>query len=381
MRNAKLTLATAMIVAACGLMISTFSAFGQGSLTPPGEPAPTMKTLGEVEPRTPITNAPCTITQSGSYYLTTNLTAGSGQDGITVNADDVTIDLNGFTLTGSGTNSGHGIYQASSRRNLRVFNGKLVHWLGSSKRGIYAYGKNSQVEHIQAATNYYGIYGGSASIISGCSAYYNLYDGINGGVGSAISDCSASYNQNYGIRSASGSAISRCSAYYNKITGISADDGSAISDCSAYYNQGDGIWGSYGSIISHCSAYYNTDDGIFSGESAAISDCTASYNVGDGIQVPAGSRVVGNTCDANGNSGDGAGIHATGNGTRIDSNHVTDNDYGITVDIAGNLIIRNSASGNGVANYNIAPTNSIGGIVDVSLGGFTNTNPWVNFEF
>ena len=47
----------------------------QGPLTPPGAPAPTMKTLAQVEPRIAITNVPFTINRPGSYYLTTNLTS------------------------------------------------------------------------------------------------------------------------------------------------------------------------------------------------------------------------------------------------------------------------------------------------------------------
>jgi hypothetical protein len=54
---------------------ATLSALGQGVLTPPGSPAPTMKTLSQVEPRTPISSVPYTITESGSYDLTTNLTS------------------------------------------------------------------------------------------------------------------------------------------------------------------------------------------------------------------------------------------------------------------------------------------------------------------
>jgi len=42
--------------------------FAQGPLTPPGAPAPTMKTLAQIETRTPISSAPFTISQSGSYY-------------------------------------------------------------------------------------------------------------------------------------------------------------------------------------------------------------------------------------------------------------------------------------------------------------------------
>lgn len=75
--------------------------FGQGSLTPPGAPGPTMKTLDQVEARTPIPGgtAPYTISASGSYYLTGNITVATG-DVITSTAADVTIDLNGFNLIG-----------------------------------------------------------------------------------------------------------------------------------------------------------------------------------------------------------------------------------------------------------------------------------------
>jgi hypothetical protein len=62
------------------------SAFSQGSLTPPGAPAPTMKKLDEVEPRTNLQATPAPagvdttnpnysfiINQPDSYYLSANL--------------------------------------------------------------------------------------------------------------------------------------------------------------------------------------------------------------------------------------------------------------------------------------------------------------------
>src|SRR6516162_6672773 len=48
----------------------------QGSLTPPGAPAPLFKTLSQVEPRFPISDYQTNLTISGSYYLTTNLFSG-----------------------------------------------------------------------------------------------------------------------------------------------------------------------------------------------------------------------------------------------------------------------------------------------------------------
>src|SRR5436190_2248196 len=83
-------------------LVAATAAFAQGSLTPPGAPAPTMKTLDEIdaklEKRTPISSVPFTISASGSYYLTGNLAVTTGT-AITISADNVTLDLNGFTIS------------------------------------------------------------------------------------------------------------------------------------------------------------------------------------------------------------------------------------------------------------------------------------------
>lgn len=78
------------------------------ALTPGGAPQPTMKTLHQVEPRTPISSLPFTISQGGSYYFTRSLhlpASGQVSDAIIVSASNVTIDLMGFTLS-SGSRSG-----------------------------------------------------------------------------------------------------------------------------------------------------------------------------------------------------------------------------------------------------------------------------------
>lgn len=90
----------------------------QGSLTPPGQPAPTMKTLDQIEPRTPISALPFSISSPGSYYLTGNLTATADGASITVSADDVMIDLNGFTLA-AGSTAGHRDFRGSPNHHHR----------------------------------------------------------------------------------------------------------------------------------------------------------------------------------------------------------------------------------------------------------------------
>lgn len=105
------------------------SAFGQGALTPPGAPAPTMKSLSQVEPRTPISYEEYYIGNPGSYYLTTNLTGASAANpyGIWIASDNVTIDLSGFTIQGA-AGSNHGIYIYGSHTNITIQNGIITGW-------------------------------------------------------------------------------------------------------------------------------------------------------------------------------------------------------------------------------------------------------------
>jgi len=101
----------------------TSTVFAQGSLTPPGAPAPTMKTLAQIEPRTPISVAPYTISVPGSYYLTTNLTVASST-AIIIATNGVTLDLAGFTISSTDpTPTAYGILIRSGLGNLTIVNG------------------------------------------------------------------------------------------------------------------------------------------------------------------------------------------------------------------------------------------------------------------
>ncbi len=73
-----------------------------GPLDPPAAPAPSYKTLDEVEPRIPIVAAdlPVSISGSGSYYLAESLSWTGTGPAITINANNVTLDLNGLTIDG-----------------------------------------------------------------------------------------------------------------------------------------------------------------------------------------------------------------------------------------------------------------------------------------
>lgn len=107
------------------VLAASAAAPAQGPLTPPGAPAPTMKSLDQVEARTPIGAAPFTITASGSYYLTSNLTVAAG-NAITISASGVTLDLNGFTITStSPTPDGVAIEIVGGPSDLAISNGHV----------------------------------------------------------------------------------------------------------------------------------------------------------------------------------------------------------------------------------------------------------------
>ncbi|MEM9479148.1 MAG: hypothetical protein AAGA58_05725 [Verrucomicrobiota bacterium] len=131
--------------ASIGLFALMSSAtFAQGPLTPPasgdsvigpdaalstGTPVPFMKTLHEVEPRMPISQpasaAAITINTSGSYYLTENLFFL--ENGISIAADDVTLDLNGFAVTHENlVDGGSAIILQSGVSNITIRNGSIA---------------------------------------------------------------------------------------------------------------------------------------------------------------------------------------------------------------------------------------------------------------
>ena len=354
-------------LSAFNLQLSTV--FAQGGLTPSAAPAPTMKTLAQIEPRTPISSLPFNITNAGSYYLTTNLTGLVGvTNGITISAGDVTLDLMGFALVGG---AGDGIRVSVTCTNIAVRNGTVRGWTGDGVDSANA--SNGQYQDLRLSANgSRGLVCGPKSTVVNCTAQSNTGNGIQAGLGTTVSGCAAADNGVNGIVVSSGSTVSGCTAQGNTLNGIAASG--------------------LGSTVSGCTASYNTGDGIVTGTGGStVSGCTAAYNTGDGIESSSDCHVVGNNCHNNGNGGDSAGIHATGGGNRIDGNHVTDNDRGIDVDLAGNLIIRNSAGGNTTSNYDIVAANKVGVIVAApdsmaiigSTGGagVGTTDPWANISF
>jgi len=160
---------------------------------------------------------PIIICQPGSYKLSSNLTVpDANTDGIDITADNVTVDLNGFSLLGptvchgspitcirnNGTASGNGI--SSSNANIVVMNGQIK---GMGFNGISLAGTKSRVQNIQATSNVnHGIFVGDSSVVSLCTASSNGGTGIFANGSDVVTGNLVSFNVN-GIKSANQAAL------------------------------------------------------------------------------------------------------------------------------------------------------------------------------
>lgn len=163
---------------------------------------------------TKISSLPYPINNPGFYFLTGDLT--STGSGITVNTDNVTIDLMGFSLVGNGTAGVRGI-EISGRSNVEIRNGTVRNFGG----GIYSvtYSRNCRIINIRAIFNPGpGIkLVGDNHLVQNCTASNNSGgDGIwQSGNGSMIIDNVCNGNGSNGIDCTSGGNLIGNVAYGN----------------------------------------------------------------------------------------------------------------------------------------------------------------------
>lgn len=350
-----------------------------GPLDPPVGPiAPTFKTLTEVEPRVAInaTNTPgdgnsiYRITQPGSYYLTGNVAGVSGRSGIEIAADNVTIDLMGFSVEGVG-GSLDGVTTELTRNNLTVRNGTVSGW---GQDGI---------DLTQGGT-------GLGSLVEGVTSSDNTVSGIHVNDNAVVRSCVVVGNGQDGITAPTNAAVEGCSAYQNGSVGILVGSGGTITACTARRNIIGFVVSQY-STISNCSALINTFHGIYADLGNTILDCTCTSNGENGITAVSLNVVRGNTSNSNGvDAAGGAGVAVGGSNNRVEGNNCIGNDWGVRCTASLNFITQNTASGNTTANWDISAGNKClvvnganAGAILGNSGGVSpgSTDPHANYTY
>lgn len=319
------------------LLLST-SAFPQGSLTPPGPPGPTMQTLDQLgqkadqansaitqantkldtlaskaEKRTAIDpsaagfSLPYTIGTSGSYYLAGNVVATG--TAFTITASNVTLDLNGFTISNVTSNASSGVFGvliSGTPHDITIRNGHIagaVTYDGSSysgngfSSGLTFSGApiNVVVENVTVSGCIGRGIGIGNGVVRNC-----LVNIIGPGLGTGIE-----------AEKVIDSTAEQCNS-----TGILVQSNGLAEHCVAVANRGNNIGANPNAHVAHCVVNNSvTGHGIFLSVQSSVHDSIAQGNQGDGIHATSSDLVAHCSADANG----GAGINSQAQCTIIDS--------------------------------------------------------------
>lgn len=422
---------------------------------PPGPVAPTGKTLTEVydkiarsdagfaEPRIPVESLPTdengtrTITQTGSYYLTTNLEPSGGGSAIRVGASDVTLDLCGFRINQPASACIEVLNDNVTIRNGSLISTGTLWWAIKVSVPV----KRLVVEDMIITAKSVGVGGTSVGYIERCSIRRCLFRVIGGadsntlylGDDAEVRDCHVETGLAYGITVGKRARIFDCSIVnvteqWN--TCITAGDGSRISRLSVEYRHGSVGFSGCIRTGNHChisdcvfsptDSFASTNSHVIStGSNCVVSGCVMSVVrrgillgpdstcrecslLGGREPIVAADRCVVTDCQIRSmplesspptavtlgsdciairnsilNAEGGTGIRVVGQRNRIEANTVRGCLVGISSMEASTFVACNQCSGN-TTDYSLAPGTKAGPIVS-SPADPNGSHPWANF--
>jgi hypothetical protein len=261
----------------------------QGPLAPSGAPAPSMKSLSQVEPRTAVQSLAATppygISQPGSYYLTGNITVAAG-NAINITASDVTLDLMGFTIESTATGVDGSAVATSSIARIKICNGNIKSGSTVSSgtltpKGFYhgimgTFLSDCTVTDIRVTgVASHGIWCDRNGVVERCmvtDSDIGIKNPANGIYGSLTRNCSVQNCMTTGIE---GSHVEGCSGYGFSTKGISAG---VASNCQGGSQTGTGM------IATSCAQNCGGSSGVGNGM-----DCTGATAIGCNAQTVNGT--------------------------------------------------------------------------------------------
>jgi len=333
-----------------------------------------------------------TINKSGSYVLVDNVTMTADVTCIKITVDDVTLDLNGHTITGTGAGTDANGINGNFIDRIRVLNGTVRNFGGDGIR----LGSGAHVEDVAVDSNSgdgvqlenegivqnviarlngeWGILCSSRSFVENCVASGNNENGNAGGISvfggeGRVINCSSSSNSGSTGSSTGIYLSSTGTAIGNQCNGHSAFDNGA--DAIGILVSGDSVIAN--NVCSENTAFSQGGSGIgikasgrpvVEGNTCSGNDGQNSGTSGIGISVDSSANVFRNTCSANRGSpgGLGVGILITGDGNKIEDNLCAFNQggstpRGILVLPSGsdNVVIANTTIDNGTQGIEISP--------------------------
>lgn len=384
MSNSRIVLVLPLLAAPCVA----------GDLTPPaGAPGSTMKTLQQVEPRTPINlqttpgdaDSVYRITQPGSYYLTSNLALdvpNAQKSMIEVAASNVTIDLNGFTISGLFQTGTRAVFaSAHNLEHIVIRNGMIRDFPG----GAIDFNENDGsvnarvglVSHIQARNCGVGVKPGADFTITDCH-FADVIHGVDAWGHVTIERTRVQDATGYGVLSVNGpTTIRDCSIANTGLDGVLITTG-VLERVVVEQTGGDGI-DCGNATVRECDISYVDGNGLHAGGQSTIEQNRIEVFMDAGIRVGANSRVVNNEIFGFQSNPGGVqyGVVAASGSAYIDGNSVQNVDTAITASVGRCVIVRNTMSAV-TASISVTGSHTYGPIVPTA-GQIATTSPWANF--
>jgi Right handed beta helix region len=226
---------------------------------------------------------PATLSRRGSYRLASNLrVTDPNTHAVLIASEDVTLDLNGFTIQGpGGSGSGAGVFAAvgaQGQPRIAVRNGVVM---GMGNYGVVV-GSDSDIRDLRIRSN-----GAGGIFVTG---------GTSGGI---VTENAVTENAGPGLwLLCSGCVVSNNTAVANAGIGIFVGGGAVIKSNTSLNNASHGLFAANGSVVIGNTARDNAGLGFQLDGDAGYKENVLTANNGDSAnpQVDGGIQIGLNIC-------------------------------------------------------------------------------------